>query len=101
MLAPYKWLKDYVKTDASAAEIAEKMVMTGTGVEGLEDLAENCQKVVVGRIDKIEKHPDADKLVVCSINIGEEENIQIVTGANNTVMEIFDITGFTDILTIR
>jgi len=83
MLAPYKWLKDYVKTDASAAEIAEKMVMTGNGVEGIENLAENCQKVVVGRIDKIEKHPDADKLVVCSINIGEEENVQIVTGATN------------------
>ena len=56
MLAHYKWIKDYVKTDAPAAEIAEKMVMTGNGVEGIEDLAENCSKVVVGRIDKIEKH---------------------------------------------
>ena len=83
MLAPYKWIRDYVKTDASPAEMAEKMVMTGNGVEGIENLADKCQKVVVGRIDKIEKHPDADKLVVCSLNVGQEENIQIVTGANN------------------
>ena len=62
MKVPFRWLKDYVKTDLSAKELADKMIMTGNGVEDITDLSEKCRNVVVGRIEKIEKHPDADKL---------------------------------------
>ena len=83
MKAPLRWLKDYVKTDLSAKELADKMVMTGNGVEDIIDLSENCKNVVVGKIEKIEKHPDADKLLICMINVGKDEPVQIVTGAHN------------------
>ena len=83
MKVPFRWLKDYVKTDLSAKELADKMIMTGNGVEDITDLSEKCKNVVVGRIEKIEKHPDADKLRICQINVGKEELVQIVTGADN------------------
>ena len=83
MKVPFRWLKDYVKTDLSAKELADKMIMTGNGVEDITDLSEKCRNVVVGRIEKIEKHPDADKLRICQINVGKEELVQIVTGADN------------------
>lgn len=82
MLAPYKWLLDYVKTDASPEELAEKMIMTGNAVEHIIHEGDNIKNVVTGKIEKIEKHPDADKLKICSINIGTEL-VQIVTGADN------------------
>ena len=56
--------------------------MTGTKVDGMYRLDKNLEKIVVGRIEKIERHPDADKLVVCQVDIGEEVT-QIVTGASN------------------
>ena len=58
------------------------MTLSGTKVEGFERLDKNLEKIVVGRIEKIEKHPDADKLIVCQVDIGNEV-IQIVTGAPN------------------
>lgn len=83
MLAPYSWIKDYVKTDADVATVTEKVVMTGNAVEKIHQLGENIKNVVVGRIEKIEKHPDADKLQICMLNVGQEELVQIVTGADN------------------
>ncbi len=83
MLAPYRWIKDYANVSSNVEELAEKMVMTGNGVEGIEHIGENIVNVVVGRIEKLEKHPDADKLQICSINVGEAEPVQIVTGADN------------------
>jgi len=83
MLAPYRWIKDYAEINSDAEALADKMVMTGNGVEGIEYLGNDIINVVVGRIEKIEKHPDADKLVVCRINVGEGELLQIVTGATN------------------
>lgn len=59
-----------------------QMTMSGTKVESYERLDRNLEKIVVGQIEKIEKHPDADKLIVCQVNIGAE-TIQIVTGAPN------------------
>ena len=58
------------------------MTLSGTKVEGYEELDADLSKIVVGQIDKIEKHPDADKLIICQVNIGSE-SVQIVTGANN------------------
>ena len=82
MIAPLKWLKDYVEIDIPAQELAEQMIMTGNGVEGIEDLREKMQNVVVGKILKLEKHPNADKLQICQIDVGDEV-LQIVTGADN------------------
>ncbi|MDL2237065.1 phenylalanine--tRNA ligase subunit beta [Christensenellaceae bacterium OttesenSCG-928-K19] len=83
MLAPYRWISDYTKGLSGVEALAEKMVMTGNGVEGIEHCGENIQNVVVGKIEKIDKHPDADKLVVCQIDVGDAELLQIVTGADN------------------
>ena len=57
--------------------------MSGSNLETCEHFCEEMDRVVVGKIEKIEKHPDADKLVVCQVNVGEDEPIQIVTGAPN------------------
>jgi phenylalanyl-tRNA synthetase beta chain len=83
MLAPYRWICDYAEITSDAQTLADKMVMTGNGVEGIESIGDEIQNVVVGKIEKIEKHPDADKLLVCMIDVGEEEPLQIVTGADN------------------
>ncbi len=68
--------------DVTAQEYADAMTLSGTKVEGYEKLDADLDKIVIGRIERIEKHPDADKLVVCQVNIGAE-TIQIVTGAPN------------------
>ena len=83
MLAPLRWIQDYVDTNEDVNAIAEKMVMTGNGVEEIVRFGENIKNVVVCKITKIEKHPDADKLLVCNINAGEYGNLQIVTAAQN------------------
>ena len=77
------WIKAYVpELECSDQEYCDAMTLTGTKVENYERLDKNLEKIVVGQIDKIEKHPDADKLIVCQVNIGSEV-IQIVTGAPN------------------
>ncbi|MEA4853315.1 MAG: phenylalanine--tRNA ligase subunit beta [Christensenella sp.] len=83
MLAPYRWICDYADVKSDVQTLADKMVMTGNGVEEVIRLGEEIQNVVVGRIDKIEKHPDADKLQVCMIDVGDTELLQIVTAAQN------------------
>lgn len=82
MLLPVKWLRDYVDIDASTKEISEKITDTGSHVESIEDRSVGLSNVVVGKILKIEKHPNADKLVICTIDTGDEE-LTIVTGAKN------------------
>ena len=77
------WIKAYVPDlDVTAQEYTDAMTLTGTKVEGFEKMDADLDKIVVGQIDKIEKHPDADKLIICQVNIGTE-SIQIVTGAPN------------------
>ena len=77
------WIKAYVPDlVCTDQEYADAMTLTGTKVETYERLDKNLEKIVIGQIDKIEKHPDADKLIVCQVNIGTEV-IQIVTGAPN------------------
>ncbi len=79
-----KWIKDLVPgLDCTAQEYMDAMTLSGSKVEGYTRLDENLEKIVVGQIKKIEKHPDADKLVICQVDIGKEEPIQIVTGAPN------------------
>ena len=77
------WIKAYVpELDVTPQEYTDAMTLSGTKVEGYVCLDKNLEKIVVGQIDKIEPHPDANKLVVCQVNVGTEV-IQIVTGANN------------------
>lgn len=79
------WMKAYVpELDVTAQEYMDTMTLTGTKVEGYEILDKNLEKIVVGKILSIEKHPDADKLIVCQVQVTEDgETIQIVTGASN------------------
>ena len=77
------WLKDYVDVDVDIKDYVEDITRAGSKVEGYEEFGADITNVVVGKVEAIEKHPDADKLVVTQINIGKEENIQIVTGATN------------------
>lgn len=83
MLVPIEWLKDYTGIHVDTKEFCDRMIMSGSNLETCEYFCEEMEKVVVGKIEKIEKHPDADKLVVCQINVGNEEPLQIVTGAPN------------------
>ena len=77
------WIKTYVPDlDVTAQEYTAAMTLTGTKVEGFTELDADLDKIVIGQIDKIEKHPDADKLIICQVNIGTE-SVQIVTGAPN------------------
>ena len=77
------WIKTYVPDlDVTAQEYTDAMTLTGTKVEGFTELDADLDKIVIGQIDKIEKHPDADKLIICQVNVGNEVT-QIVTGAPN------------------
>lgn len=77
------WIKAYVPDlDCTDQEYTDAMTLTGTKVEGFERLDADLEKIVIGQVTRVERHPDADKLVICQVNIGTE-SIQIVTGAPN------------------
>ncbi len=78
-----KWLNDFVKIDASDKEFAEAITISGSKVESFKKEGEDLKNIVVGRVDSLKKHPDSDHLWICSINVGKDENLQIVTGAQN------------------
>ena len=83
MNTPISWIKAYVPDlDCTIQEYVDKMTLSGSNVECYEELDKNLEKIVVGKILSIEKHPDADKLIVCQVDVGTE-TIQIVTGASN------------------
>ena len=78
------WIKAYVpELEATAQEFTDAMTLSGSKVEGFTKMDADLEKIVIGQIKKIEKHPDADKLIICQVDIGEESPIQIVTGAPN------------------
>lgn len=82
MKASIEWLKEYSNINKSAIELGDILTMTGSKVETIESKGKDIKNVVVGKILEIEKHPDADKLVVTKVNVGNEI-VQIVTGAKN------------------
>lgn len=83
MNAALEWIKAYVPDlTCTDQEFMDKMTLSGTKCEGYERMDKNLEKIVIGQIQKIEKHPDADKLIICQVDIGAEV-IQIVTGAPN------------------
>lgn len=85
MNTPLSWIKAYVpELDCTEKEYMDAMTLSGTKVEGFEKLDADLEKIVVGKIEEIKKHPDADKLVVCQVAVDSEGNtVQIVTGASN------------------
>ncbi len=85
MNTPLSWVKAYVpELSCTPREYMDAMTLSGTKVEGYEELDKNLEKIVVGKILKIERHPDADKLIICQVQISEEgDTVQIVTGAPN------------------
>ncbi|HDF4865056.1 TPA: phenylalanine--tRNA ligase subunit beta [Staphylococcus aureus] len=83
MLISNEWLKEYVTIDDSVSNLAERITRTGIEVDDLIDYTEDIKNLVVGFVKSKEKHPDADKLNVCLVDIGEDESVQIVCGAPN------------------
>lgn len=83
MLVPIEWLKDYVDIDVDTDEFVDRMIMSGSNLETVDHFGDGFEKVVVGKVVKKEKHPNADRLSVCSVDVGEGEPIQIVCGAPN------------------
>ncbi|MDF2819790.1 MAG: phenylalanyl-tRNA synthetase beta subunit [Clostridiales bacterium] len=83
MLTPLSWLREYVDIDVDPITFCDDMTMSGTKVEGLEEKGKDISGVFVGKIVEITKHPDADKLRVCQVEVGREAPLQIVTAATN------------------
>jgi len=80
----YKWLKEYVDFNYTPDELSEKLTMAGLEVEGMEYLGEGLEDIIIGKIEKIEEHPNADKLVVCRVKLNKKGKIMTaVTGAPN------------------
>lgn len=77
------WLKEKIEIKDTPEALAEKLTLAGLEVEGLDPIGEKLQSIITGKIEKISPHPDADKLVICQINLGNPERSQIVTGATN------------------
>ena len=78
-----KWLNEFVTVDTNDKEFAEAMTLSGSKVEVTEDLGAEIKNVVVGRIEKMERHPDSDHMWVCQLDVGKDEPVQICTGAWN------------------
>ena len=83
MLVSVNWLKDYVDIDVPVDEFCDRMILSGSNIETVEAMASSFTKIQVAKIVKIDPHPNADKLVVCQLDVGEEELLQVVTGAPN------------------
>ncbi|BGE82694.1 phenylalanine--tRNA ligase subunit beta [Staphylococcus petrasii] len=83
MLISNEWLKDYVDAGVSVEDLAERITRTGIEVDDIIDYTKDIKNLVVGYVQSKEKHPDADKLNICQVDIGEEEAVQIVCGAPN------------------
>ncbi|PNZ59242.1 phenylalanine--tRNA ligase subunit beta [Staphylococcus aureus] len=83
MLISNEWLKEYVTIDDSVSNLAERITRTGIEVDDLIDYTKDIKNLVVGFVKSKEKHPDADKLNVCQVDIGEDEPVRIVCGAPN------------------
>ncbi|CAC7205538.1 Phenylalanyl-tRNA synthetase beta chain [Staphylococcus aureus] len=93
MLISNEWLKEYVTIDDSVSNLAERITRTGIEVDDLIDYTKDIKNLVVGFVKSKEKHPDADKLNVCQVDIGEDEPVQIVCGAPNVDAGQYVIVG--------
>lgn len=83
MLAPIKWIEEYTDINVGVQEFCDRMIMSGSNLETVDYYNKDIEKVVIGKILSVEKHPQADKLVVCKLDVGQAEPVQICTGAEN------------------
>jgi len=83
MDVPMLWLKEYTDVTADIKQFIEDITLTGSKVEGYTTIGGDIENVVTGQIKKIVKHPDADKLVITTVDVGKQRELQIVTGATN------------------
>ena len=83
MLVSLNWLKEYVKIEQDPKTFGDILTMSGTKVETIDPISDEVSGVITGKIVKIEKHPDADKLVVCQIDVAAASPLTIVTSATN------------------
>jgi len=86
MIFSEQWLREWVNPDVTTEELGHRLTMAGLEVDGIEPVAGEFSKVVVGEVLTVGKHPDADKLKVCTVNVGEAEPLQIVCGASNVAV---------------
>ncbi|MDD2218001.1 MAG: phenylalanine--tRNA ligase subunit beta [Eubacteriales bacterium] len=90
MLVPIEWIKDYVNIDnISIDKYCESMVMSGSNLETYETFGEDIENIVVGKVISVEKHPNADKLAVCAVDVGRQEPLQVITGAPNVEADAY------------
>jgi phenylalanyl-tRNA synthetase beta chain len=89
MKIPMKWLREYVDVKLDPAKYADRMIWTGTAVEGWEETGAQFEGVVVGKVVTCEDHPNSDHLHICSVDVGASENLQIVCGAPNARAGIY------------
>lgn len=78
-----KWLLDYVELNVSDKEFSDEMTLSGSKVESFEKEGAELKNIVVGKILSLERHPDSDHLWICSVEVGQDAPLQIVTGAQN------------------
>ena len=83
MYVPFSWLKESVDLDCDINDFADKMTMTGTKVETIKKVGEKISSVITGKILEIKQHPEADRLVVTKVDIGNNKVLQIITAAKN------------------
>ena len=83
MKVPYSWLKDYADINVDAKELGDLLTLSGSALEGIIVQGDKINRVVVCQFKEIEKHPEAERLSICQVDIGEEELLQIVTAATN------------------
>lgn len=83
MNLPISWLKQFINIKSNAAEIAEKLTLSGSEVEKIINNSKGLKKIIVGEIKKIEPHPDAEKLQLAFVDVGRKSELKIVCGANN------------------
>lgn len=83
MLLPVEWLMEYVDLNIDIHDFCERMIMSGSNIEEVKEFGVEMEKVVVGKIISVKKHPDAEKLLICKTDIGQKDLLQIVTGASN------------------
>ena len=89
MLVPIKWMSQYVDINTDDKTLSDKLTLTGSHVDAVIDYEKQIENVVTGKILEIERHPNADKLVVTKIDVNQGEPVQIITGANN--MKVGDV----------
>ena len=83
MRMPLGWAKEFADFDCTPQEYSDRMTMSGSKVEFFESEADNIDNVLVAKVLAIEPHPDSDHLLVCQLDVGRDEPVQIVTGAQN------------------